>query len=110
MLSLVLHKFTIPDQQNHKILFSCLFRWYDGIRTITRMDTIPNGHHPEWTLSRMDTIPNGHHPEWTPSPKDTIPNVHNPNGHNPECALTCIYSYLSLVCMLGKDFLKMRFE
>ena len=35
------------------------------------MDTIPNGHHPEWTPF-IDTIPNGHypklhHPEWTPS-------------------------------------------
>ena len=69
-------------------------------RTQSRMDTIPNGHNPEWTQSRMDTIPNGHHPERTPSRKDTIPNGHNPewvqsrktqsrmdtipNGHNPE--------------------------
>ena len=54
-----------------------------GIRTIARMDTIPkdtipNGHHPEWTPSRMDTIPNGHNPEWTQSRMDTIPNGHNP--------------------------------
>ena len=45
------------------------------------MDSIPNGHHPEWTPSRMDTIPNGHNPEWTQSRMDTIP-----NGHHPECA------------------------
>ena len=73
MLSLVLHKFTIPDQQNHKILFSCLFRWYP--------DNYPNGYCPEWTPSRMDAISKGHHPEWTPSrmyiiQMDTIPNVH----------------------------------
>ena len=32
----------------------------------------------EWTPSRMDTIPNGHHPEWTPSRMDTIPKGYNP--------------------------------
>ena len=64
-------------------------------RTQSRMDTIPNGHYPEWTQSRMDTIPKGHHPEWTPSRMDIIPNGHNPewtpsrmdtipNGHHPE--------------------------
>ena len=35
-----------------------------GIRTISRMDTISNGYHPEWTQSRMDTIANEHNPEW----------------------------------------------
>ena len=61
-----------------------------GIRTIarmdtilkdtiqSRMDTIPNGRHPQWTPSRMDTNPNGHNPEWTQSRMDTIPNGHNP--------------------------------
>ena len=44
--------------------------------TRSRMDTIPNGHDPEWTRSRMDTIPNGHDPEWTQSRTDTIPNEH----------------------------------
>ena len=64
-----------------------------GIRTIAQMDTIPNGHKPEWTQSRMGTIPNGHNPEWTQSRMDTITNGHNlewaqarmdtiPNGHN----------------------------
>ena len=42
------------------------------------MDTIPNGHHPEWTPSRMDTIPNGHHSKWTPFRMDTIPYGHHP--------------------------------
>ena len=44
-----------------------------------RMDTIPNGHNPEWTQSRMaqfrmDTIPNGHNPEWSQYQMNTIPN------------------------------------
>ena len=52
--------------------------------TQSRMDTIPNGHNPEWTQSRMDTIPNKHNPEWTPSRMDTIPNGHHPERHNPE--------------------------
>ena len=42
------------------------------------MDTIPNGHNPEWTQSRMDTIPKGQHPEWTQSRMGTIPKGHNP--------------------------------
>ena len=50
------------------------------IWTLARMDTIPNGHSPEWTQqSRMDAIPNGHNPECTPTRMDT-----NPNGHHPE--------------------------
>ena len=54
-----------------------------GMNTIPKytipMDTIPNGHNPEWTQSRMDTIPNGHNPEWTQSRMDTIPNEHLPS-------------------------------
>ena len=64
-------------------------------RAPSRMNTIPNGHHLEWTRSRMDTIPNEHNPEWTPSRMDTIPNGHIPkwilsrmdtipNGYYPE--------------------------
>ena len=45
------------------------------IRTIVRMDAIPN---PEWIQSRMDIIPNGHNPEFTPSRMETIPNGRNP--------------------------------
>ena len=51
-------------------------------KTLSRMDTILNGHHPEWhnpnriARSRMDTIPNAHNPEWTQSRIDIIPNEH----------------------------------
>ena len=48
--------------------------YFPAIRRIARMDTI-----------RMNTIPNGHHPEYTQSRMDTIP-----NEHHPECALTSI--------------------
>ena len=59
------------------------------------MDTIPNGHHPEWdhpeyTPSRMDTISNGHHPEWVRFRMDTIPNGHDPEWSHPEWTLTSI--------------------
>ena len=40
-------------------------------KTLSRMDTIPNGHHPECTPLRMDTIPNGHYPDWTQSRMST---------------------------------------
>ena len=57
------------------------------------MDTIPNGHHSEWTPFRMDTIPNGYHTELTPFRMDMIPNGHHSvwtlsRMHNPDSALT----------------------
>ena len=45
-------------------------------KTRFQMDTILNGHNPEWTQFRMDTISNRHHPESTPSQMDTIPDGH----------------------------------
>ena len=49
-----------------------------GIRTFSRMDTIPRHkpeeHNPEDTQFRMNTIPNSHDPEWTRSRMDIIPN------------------------------------
>ena len=97
----------------------------------SRMDTNPNGHHPEWTPSRMNTIPNEHHPEWTRSRMDTITNGHDPewtrsrmdtipNGHDPEWAPSrmdtipsdhlLLYSYFgALQLLLGKiSFTKTR--
>ena len=64
---------TIPNVHNPE--------WLKAKWTLSRLGTIPNGHHPEWTPSRMGTIPNGHHPEWAPSRMCTIP-----NGHHPEYA------------------------
>ena len=37
------------------------------------MDSIPNGHDPEWTRSRKDTIP-----DWKQSRMEMIPNGHDP--------------------------------
>ena len=53
---------------------------HDTESTSSRMDTIPNGHTPEWTQSRMDaipsdTIPNGHNPEWTRSRMSTYNSI-----------------------------------
>ena len=72
------------------------------------MDTIPNGHDPEWirsdghdpkrTRCRMDTIANGHNPEWTQSRTNTIP-----NGHNPERALTFIQLLWCFIVIAWKD-------
>ena len=80
-------------------------------KTQSRMDTIPNGHHPECTQSRMyaipnvhnpectqsrmDTIPNGHHPEWTQSQMDTIP-----NGHHPEWTPSRMSTYSYIVTLV----------
>ena len=69
------------------------------------MDTIPNGHHPEWTPSRMDTIPNGHHPEWTPSRMDTIP-----NGHHPEWAPSRMDTILNEHLQLYSCFVTLVFH
>ena len=65
------------------------------------MDPIPNGLFPERTSFRMDTIPNE---QWTPSRMDT-----NTNGHNPECALICKYSYLSFVNFQRRFELEINF-
>ena len=73
------------------------------------MNTIPKGHNPEGTLSRMDTIPNkhdpeftripnGHDPEWTQSRMGTIPNEHI-RSH-----------YKRRMLIFGKDFLQRRFQ
>ena len=66
------------------------------------MDSIPNGHHPEWTPSRMDTIPNGyhpngHHPEWTPFQLDcsVVSKFSNSNNLSIKPGI-CIYSTLSI--------------
>ena len=78
--------------------------WTQSRKTQSQMDTIPNGHNPEWTQPRMDTIPNGHNPEWTQSRMDTIPNGHNPkwtpsrmdtipNGHDPEWTRSRMSTY-----------------
>ena len=83
---------------NFVVIFSVagqLPAWTRSRNTQSRMDTIPNGHHPEWTRFQMDTIPNGHNPECTQSRMDTTPNGHNPewtksrmdtipNGHDLE--------------------------
>ena len=90
-----------------------------GIRTIARMDTIPNGHNPEWTQSRMDTIPNGHNPEWTQSRMDTIPNGHHPewtpsrmdtipNGHNPEWTQSRMSTYNYIVTLVSNSYYLVR--
>ena len=79
------------------------------------MDTIPNGHNPEWTPSRMDTIPNGHNPEWTPSRMDTIPNGHNPewtqsrkdtipNGHIAERKQSRMSTYNYIVTLVFNSY------
>ena len=80
----------------------------DGIRTIARMDTIPNdtipnGHNPEWTQSRMDTIPNGHNPERTTSRMDTIP-----NGHNPERTQFRMSTYNYIVTLVFNSYCLVR--
>ena len=74
-----------------------------GSCTRSRMDTIPNGHNPEWTQSRMDTIPNGHHPEWTPSRMDTIP-----NGHNLEWSRSLMNTYNYIVAFVFYSYCLVR--
>ena len=49
-----------------------LLEWTRSRKTQSRMDTIQNGYHFEWTPSRMNTIPNGQQPESTKSRMDTI--------------------------------------
>ena len=84
------------------------------------MDTIPNGHNPEWTQSQMDTIPNGHHPEWTPSRMDTIPNGHHPEwtqsrmdtipkGHHPEWTQSRMSTYNYIVTLVFNSYCLVRF-
>ena len=76
--------------------------------TPSQMDTIPNGHNPEWAQSQMDTIPDGHNPEYTTSRKFNIPKVQHPertpsrmdtitNGHHPVWTPSRMSSYIYTV-------------
>ena len=55
---------TIPILNEHHS------EWTPSQMAQSRMNTILNGHHPEWNFL------SGHHPEWTSSQVDTIPNEH----------------------------------
>ena len=74
-----------------------------GSCTRSRMDTIPNGHHPEWTPSRMDTIPNGHYPECTLSRMDTIL-----NGYHPERTRFRMSNYIYIITLVFYSYCLVR--
>ena len=77
-------------------------------KTQSRMDTIPNEHHPVWTQYRMDTIPNGPHPEWTPSRVDTIPNGHYPEWTPSEMARSPMSTYSYIITLVFYSYCLVR--